>query len=276
MPRRLGKFRYERYILVSVQPFMPNAPENMAHENPVEAARRGARPALGRRFYAKAGTSAVAEGHAVRLDDKTVLTPARRVLAAPVPALAAAIATEWESQQEVIDPGKMPLTRLVNVIIDGIVQRPHPVAAEIAKYLAADLLLYRAANPQGLVERQRLHWDPVLAWAAETLGAHFRPTEGITHLAQPEEALKAAEAAIPDNPWRLGAVHSVTTLTGSALLALSLAHGRLSAEEAWDAANVDEDWNMEQWGRDELALERRSLRFAELQAAVTVIRCLRS
>jgi chaperone required for assembly of F1-ATPase len=240
----------------------------------MESARRGARPALRQRFYANAQTAPVAEGHAVRLDDKPVLTPARRVLATPVPALAAAIAAEWDSQREVVDPGKMPLTRLANVIIDGVSERPLPVAAEIAKYLASDLLLYRAASPQGLVEQQRLHWDPVLAWAAETFGAGFQPTEGITHQAQPEQALKAAEAAIPDNPWRLGAVHSVTTLTGSALVALALAHGRLSVEEAWDAANVDEDWNMEQWGRDELALERRSSRFAELEAAATVLRCM--
>ncbi|MGA8611251.1 MAG: ATP12 family protein [Xanthobacteraceae bacterium] len=246
----------------------------MAHENPVVGARRAARPALRQRFYANAGTAAVAEGHAVRLDDKPVLTPARRLLAAPVSELAAAIAAEWDSRREVVDPGKMPLTRLANVVIDGVAERPLPVAAEIAKYLGSDLLFYRAATPPGLVERQRLHWDPVLAWAAKALGARFQPTEGITHLAQPEEALKAAGAAIPDDPWRLGAVYSATTLTGSALLALALAHGRLSAEEAWDAANVDEDWNMEQWGRDELALERRSFRFAELKAAATVLRCM--
>jgi chaperone required for assembly of F1-ATPase len=271
---RLGEFRNEGYILVTVQGLMRDVRQKMAHEDPVEAARRGVRPALRQRFYDKAGTSAVAEGHAVRLDGKPVLTPARRTLAAPVLDLATAIATEWDSQREVIDPGKMPLTRLANVIIDGVAERPHPVAAEIGKYLASDLLLYRAADPEGLVERQRQHWDPVLAWAAETLGARFRSTVGITHLSQPEGALKAAEAAIPSDPWRLGAVHSVTTLTGSALLALALAHGRLSVEEVWDAANVDEDWNKEQWGRDELALERRSFRFAELEAAATVLRCL--
>jgi len=245
----------------------------MTGENPIEAARRGVRPALRQRFYAKAGISAVAEGYAVRLDDKPVLTPARRLLAAPVPALASAIAAEWESQREAIDPAKMPLTRLANVIIDGVAQRPQPVAAEIAEYLATDLLLYRAAGPAALVERQRLHWDPVLSWAAEALGARFEPTVGVTHTVQPEGALKAAASAIPDDPWRLGAAHSITTLTGSALLALALARGHLSAEQAWQAANVDEDWNMEQWGRDELALERRAFRFAELAAAATVLRC---
>jgi chaperone required for assembly of F1-ATPase len=247
----------------------------MAHQNPIEAARRVARSASRQRFYEKAGTAAVAEGHAVRLDDKPVLTPARRLLAAPVLDLASAIAAEWDSQREIVNPGNMPLTRLANVIVDGVAERQPAVAAEVAKYLESDLLLYRAGSPPGLVERQRQRWDPVLAWAAETLGARFQPTQGITHVVQPEEALKAAGAAIPDDPWRLGAVHSVTTLTGSALLALALAYGRLSGEEVWDAANVDEDWNMEQWGRDDLALERRLFRFAELQAAATVLRCLR-
>jgi chaperone required for assembly of F1-ATPase len=246
----------------------------MTHENATDAARRGARSVLRRRFYVSTSTAAVAEGHAVRLDGKPVLTPARRVLAAPVPALAAAIAAEWDAQPDLIDPAKMPLTRLANVVLDGVAQRPLPVAAEVAKYLATDLLFYRAASPPALVERQRLHWDPVLSWAADALGAHFESTVGVTHIAQPAEALKAAEAAIPSDAWRLSAVHSITTLTGSALLALALAHGRLSAAEAWEAANVDEDWNMEQWGRDELALERRAFRFAELDAAATVLRCV--
>jgi len=246
----------------------------MAHENPTDSARRGARSALRQRFYASVSTAEVAEGYAVQLDGKLLMTPARRVLAMPAPALAEAIAAEWEFQREVINPAKMPLTRLANVILDGVAQRPAPVAAEIAKYLASDLLFYHAAGPPALVERQRLYWDPVLSWAADVLGARFTPTVGVTHIAQPDEALKAAASAIPTDAWRLGAAHSITTLTGSALLALALGHGRLSVEQAWVAANVDEDWNMEQWGCDELALERRAFRFAELEAAATVLHCV--
>jgi chaperone required for assembly of F1-ATPase len=246
----------------------------MPYENPIDAARAGARPVLRQRFYTNTSAVAVAEGYAVRLDDKPVLTPARRLLAVPAPALAAAIAAEWDTQRDAINPAKMPLTRLANVIIDGVAGRPLPVATEVAKYVGSDLLLYRAEMPPALVERQQLHWDPVLSWAADALGARFEPTVGVTHVAQREEALNAAGLAIPDDAWRLGAVHSVTTLTGSALLALALARGRLSVGQTWEAANVDEDWNMEQWGRDELALERRASRFAELEAAATVLRCV--
>jgi len=253
---------------------MGDLPEDTLQDKPIEAARRGARPALRRRFYGRAATAAAAEGHAVRLDDKPVRTPARRILAAPTLPLAQAVAGEWQAQRDVIDPAKMPLTRLANAIIDGVAERPLAVAAEIAKYLASDLLFYRAASPPELAERQRRHWDPILAWAAQAFGARFRLGEGVVHVAQPDAALAAARAAIPDDPWRLGAVHAVTALTGSALIALALARGFLSAEAAWQAANLDEDWNLELWGRDELALDRRAFRFAELQAAATALRAL--
>jgi chaperone required for assembly of F1-ATPase len=240
-------------------------------ENPMEAARRGARPVLRRRFYENATVSETPTGRAVQLDGKPVHTPARRPLAAPTLAIAQALAAEWNAQIDVVDPAKMPLTRLANAIIDGVAETPKAVADEIKKYLASDLLFYRAGGPQGLVERQARHWDPILQWAAEALGAKFYLGEGVVHVAQPEAALAAACGAVPDDPWRLGAAHVITTLTGSALIALAIARGQLSAEAAWQAAHVDEDWNIEQWGRDEMAMRRRDFRHAEFQAAATVL-----
>jgi chaperone required for assembly of F1-ATPase len=249
---------------------MHDPPHDAPSGNPIEAARRGTRAALRPRFYRNVTTAAEGEAHLVRLDERPVLTPARRTLAAPTLALAKAIAAEWEAQREQIDPAQMPLTRLANTIIDGVAERPQPVAAEIAKYLGSDLLFYRAASPPGLSERQARYWDPILAWARKALGAEFKLGVGIVHVTQPEAALAAGRAAIPADPWRLGAVHAVTTLTGSALIALALARGLLWPEGAWQAAHVDEDWNIEQWGRDELAMARREFRFAELKAAAKV------
>jgi chaperone required for assembly of F1-ATPase len=240
--------------------------------DPTEAARRGMRPHLRRRFYARAEVAEGEDGFAVLLDGRPVKTPARRTLAAPTRALAEALAAEWEAQRDVVDPAKMPLTRLANSIIDGVADAPDAVAAEAEKYLASDLVLYRADGPDGLVARQAGEWDPVLAWAHEALGARFVLTQGMVFVAQPKPALAAAGAAIPRDPWRLGAFHAVTTLTGSALIALAVLNGRLTAEEAWRAAHVDEDWNMAFWGRDELALERRALRWAEMQAACLVLK----
>jgi chaperone required for assembly of F1-ATPase len=245
--------------------------ETTKPNDPMAAARRNARPALRRRFYERASAASGPEGHAVYLDDKPVRTPARRPLAAPTLPLAQAIAAEWDAQREEIDPANMPLTRLANAIIDGVADAPGPVRAEIEKYLASDLLFYRAASPQELRERQTRLWDPILLGAKSTLGADFKTGEGVVHVAQPLAALQAASGAIPDDAWSLGALHVMTTLTGSALLALAVLRGELSVDAAWRAAHVDEDWNMELWGRDEQALERRAFRYAEMQAAARVL-----
>lgn len=245
--------------------------EAAAPDDPVTTARHGLRPALRRRFYDHASVEGTGKRYCITLGGKPVKTPARRELAAPNLALAQAIAAEWNAQREVIDPASMPLTRLANAIIDGVTDSPAPVAAEIEKYLASDLLFYRAGSPQQLRDRQAKQWDPILAWARTAFDASFTLGEGVVHVPQSETALKAVADAIPAHPWRLGAAQIVTTLTGSALIALALSRGTLSPDAAWRAAHVDEDWNMEQWGRDEMALERRTSRFAEFQAAAMVL-----
>jgi chaperone required for assembly of F1-ATPase len=240
--------------------------------DPMEAARRNVRPVLRKRFYRQAHVGEAEGRFALLVDEKPVKTPARRALAAPARALADELAAEWNAQAELIDPARMPLTRLANAVIDAVAEAMQPVAEEVAKYLATDLLCYRAERPEGLIERQALAWDPVLTWAREDIGARFVLAEGVMHVAQAAEVIAAMRAIIPDEPWRLGAVSAITTLTGSALLALALDQAALTAEAAWAAAHIDEDWQMQQWGRDEMALERRAYRRAEFDAAATVLR----
>lgn len=244
--------------------------------DPTKASQRNMRPVLRKRFYEQVGIAEGEGGYGLTLDGRAVRTPARRLLAAPARGLAEALSAEWRAQGEFVDPANMPATRLANSIIDGVADAPAPVAAEVEKYLGSDLVFYRAETPEGLVAAQSAAWDPVLDWARDALGARFICSAGLTFVRQPETSLAAASAAIPrDDPWRLGALHVITTLTGSSLIALAVLHSRLSTQEAWAAAHVDEDWNMKTWGRDEQALARRAARFAEMQAAATVLEGLR-
>jgi chaperone required for assembly of F1-ATPase len=262
--------RYEKVMRDIFEDIFANQPLD-----PTESARRSMRPQLRRRFYNEVGAIEGEGGFALALDGRPVKTPARRALAAPMRTLAEALADEWRAQRDHVDPATMPLTRLANTIIDGVADAAGPVAAEVAKFLASDLVFYRANSPDALVARQSQAWDPVLAWAREVLGARFVLGQGMVFVAQPEAALAAARATIPHDVWRLGALHSITTLTGSALIALAVLHARLSVEEAWAAAHVDEDWNMDTWGYDALMLERRAFRFSDMQAAARVLEALR-
>jgi chaperone required for assembly of F1-ATPase len=228
-----------------------------------------------KRFYRTASVAGDAPPFQVLLDGKPVRTPARRPLALPARALAEAVAAEWQVQGEHIDPVSMPLTRLVNSAIDGVAGREEQVRADIAKYAGGDLLCYRAGQPRELARRQAEAWDPVLAWAREALGARLVAAEGIVPVEQPEAARAAIAAALARlDAFALAAHHVMTTLTGSALLALAHGAGRLSAEEAWAAAHVDEDWQIAQWGEDAEAKARRDRRWAEMQAASRLLELL--
>lgn len=243
--------------------------------DPEEAVRRTTRGPRRKRFYAQAGIAETPKGFRITLDGKPVRTPSRRTLAAPALKIAEAIAAEWDAQKEFIDPTTMPMTRLANSVIDAVTDRVEAVTDDIAKYFHSDMLFYRAGHPAELVANEAEVWDPVLFWAADTLGAHFILTEGIVHVPQPDQAVAAARAALPSDPWSIAALHVVTTVTGSALLALALLRGALDEDEVWAAAHVDEDWNAQQWGLDEEVAARRLARFLDFRAAAAVLAAMR-
>jgi chaperone required for assembly of F1-ATPase len=240
--------------------------------NPMRAAQRLARPELPRRFYRKATAAPHDGGYALLLDGRVAKTPARRAVVVADERLAEALAAEWQAQEDEINPAAMPLTRIVNAAIDRVSVESDAVRGEIIKYAGSDLVCYRADGPATLVAAQEAAWGPVLAWARQRLGARFILAEGVIHVAQNREALAAVEEALrPFDPLRLAALSTVTTLTGSALIALALADGALNRDAAWTAAHVDEDWQMSQWGIDALAMERRTARFQEMRAAAFIL-----
>lgn len=243
--------------------------------DPNELARQVSRTELRKRFYKDVAIVEEADGFQLHLDGRAVRTPAKRPLVAPKRAIAEAIAAEWDAQQASIDPATMPMTRLANSVIDGVTDRAGEVRDDIAAYFGTDLLFYRADGPDGLIARQTEHWDPVVRWAADEFGARFVLAEGIVHAKQPDRALEAARNALPSDVWTIGALHSITTLTGSALLALALMNGFRDAPAVWTAAHVDEDWNFEKWGADEGVIHRRNMRETELRAADLVMKAMR-
>ena len=225
---------------------------NDAPRDPMRAAQANMRPHPVKRFYKAVEVREADGGHALMLDGRGARTPGRDPLLATSRALMLEVAAEWERQSEIIDPAEMPLTRLLNSAIDGVANTMAETRADILRYAGSDLLCYRAEEPEDLVERQAHAFDPVLRWAAETLGARFNVTAGLMHVAQPHAALTAISAALDayDDSAALAALSVMTTLTGSALMALAVARGFLSPEGAWRAAHVDEDFQAERWGAD--------------------------
>ena len=241
--------------------------------DPRAMARRDLTKALPRRFYKEVGVAEGENGFALTLDGRVARTPAKAPLATPTRPAAEALAEEWRAQTDVLDPAAMPLTRIVNSALDGVAREIQSVRAEIVRYAASDLLCYRADKPLALVAAQAEAWDPPLDWAARTLDANLALCSGVIFTEQPSAAIEAVRAAVADvaAPLPLTTLNVMTTLTGSAVLALAVARGRLSAAEAWSAAHVDEDFQMREWGADAEALDRRARRWREMEAAATLL-----
>ncbi len=207
-----------------------------------------------KRFWKLAKGIATDAGFAVHLDDRPVRTPAKAPLVVPTQAMADAIAAEWDAQTEVIDPRTMPVTKGANAAIDKVRVQREEVIDLLADYGDSDLLCYRAAGPEALIALQADGWDPVLDWAANTLGARLFVGEGVMHVPQTAQALQSlrAEVAAFDD-FALAAAHDLISISGSLVLALAVTKGALGPEEAWLKSRIDEHWQIAQWGEDEEA-----------------------
>ena len=246
-------------------------------QNPMMMAKEAMKPSLPKRFYKEVGVGESEGLFEVRLDGRPIRSPAKKKIAVPQKAIAEALAAEWDAQERQIDPATMPLTRLVNSTIDGVEAAREAMLNEIIAYLGSDFLCYPASHPERLVERQQALWQPVLNWAGQTLGGAFKQASGIVAVEQSPvmgETLRGKWAGL--DIFQLASVHTIMTITGSALLAYALWDGFLDAEAAWDAAMVDEDWNREMWGEDEEANKRRAFRRADFDAAALVMAACRA
>jgi chaperone required for assembly of F1-ATPase len=252
------------------------AGRHLSDADPIQRARNQMKAPAVRRFYKAVGVERDADGFTVQLDGKPVKTPGGKPVVLPTEAAAQLVADEFAAQDDRLDPITMPVTRLVNTAIDGVVPDPQAVLEDIMRFSSSDLVCYRAEGPDALVARQAAAWDPVIDWARSALGARFFLAEGVMHVEQPREAIGAVGLHLRqrDDPFRLAALHVITTITGSALLALALEAREVATEQAWDAAHVDEDWNIEHWGLDAEAAERRAARKRDMMGAAALIEAL--
>ena len=221
-----------------------------------------------KRFYETVAMEPVAGGHAIRLDGRAVKTPARAELVLPTPALASAVAAEWEAQGDKVDPWAMPLTGLANAAIDKVAPDPAAFAQTLTVYAETDLLCYRADAPANLVGHQAEAWDPLIDWAQQRYEIEFEIVHGIMHRPQPVDTVERLSAAVREyGPFQLAALQPLVTIAGSLVIALALAEGEIDGRVAFDAAHLDELWQVEQWGEDELARRTREARSDDFRAA---------
>lgn len=207
-----------------------------------------------KRFWKTVAVVPQDSGYTVELDKRRIKTPAKAGLIVPTQDLAEAIAIEWDAQEDLVKPDTMPFTRTANAAIDKVAIQHGEVADMLAAYGDADLLCYRAEGPEGLIARQAERWDPALDWAAEHLNARLEPRSGLMHAPQDASVLGELSHRVHAlSNFQLAAFHDLVSLSGSLVLGFAAALDWRSADEIWSLSRVDEDWQSEQWGKDDEA-----------------------
>ncbi len=226
-----------------------------------------------KRFYKTTSVEAVGADYRVCLDGWPVKTPGRAEMLLPALGLAEAVAGEWAAQGKSIDLAAMPLTVLSWAAID---RDPEQAIAETAAYGGHDLMCYRAEDPADLVACQQAAWQPLLDWAAQELDAPLKVTAGIVSVAQPEAALATLRQVVANrNGFELVALGTAVKASGSLVIGLALCAGRIDAQAAFDAAQLDETYQMERWGEDQETVRRRTATRGDLEAAARMVGLLR-
>jgi chaperone required for assembly of F1-ATPase len=212
----------------------------------------------------------------ILLDGRPLKTPLKNPFQLPSRKIADVVAAEWDAQQKDVNPALMPVTKLANTAIDrATVERAH-VIEEIVQYAGNDLVCYWVDRPPELVQRQQEHWQPVMNWVEAKLSAKPLRATGLTHVDQPERLVVAVRTRVETlNAWQLTAVYLLTTLMGSAFIALMQLDDALDADAAWAAANVEEDYQISQWGEDWEAKIRREARERDYKGLVHFLSLLR-
>ncbi len=215
-------------------------------------------PASMKRFYK---TVTIAEtsldGFQIHLDGRPIRTPAKSLLQLPSEELAIVVADEWSLQGEDIAPATMPFTQLANSALDLLGEHRQKVIAVMVDFINADLICYRAKNPKDLVENQSKHWQPLVDWFNMEFDTQLVVTTGILHVPQNREvANKLDEKFAKYSDFQITGLHELATITKSITIALAVVQGRITTEQAWQAAHVDEDHQAGRWGEDDEAAER--------------------
>ncbi|HTR85056.1 MAG TPA: ATP12 family protein [Reyranella sp.] len=230
-----------------------------------------------KRFYKDTAIDNADGGWRVLLDGRPMRTPAKTVLVVPTRPLGEAVAQEWAEVPEKADinVALLPMTRLAATGLDRVTTQRAKVIEDTAKYAASDLLCYRATDPESLVKRQHEVWQPLLDWAAERYGARLALAEGTTFVTQPAAALAALEAAVAAHgDFALAALYNLTHILGSVVIALAVSEGRITAEQAFAAGQLDELYQIERWGEDPIATHRHAGMVKDVEAAARFLALL--
>ena len=217
-----------------------------------------------KRFWKTAEPVAVEGGWQVSLDGRPLKTQGKRAQVVPSRDLADLLAGEWSAQGEDVDPLLFPHRDMADYSIDMIASGEDDIVAKLLGFMETDTLCYRADPEEPLYRRQLHVWEPLVTAFEARHGVKVERASGILHRPQLAGTLAALKDRLETlDPLVIAPLFSLTSLSASLIVGLAALEDGADPETLWNAANLEEDWQIELWGADEEAMALRQRRLGE-------------
>ncbi|KAI6076555.1 ATP synthase mitochondrial F1 complex assembly factor 2 [Aix galericulata] len=225
-------------------------------------------------------------GFEINLDHRKLKTPQAKLFTVPSEALAIAVATEWDSQKDTIKFYTMHLTTLCNTALDNPTQRSKGQLIRAAvKFLETDTVCsyhgvgkgpgvcgglvflpdtqrgfavpcpsYRVEEPAALAELQKNEWDPIVAWAEKRYNVAIGSSTSIMGPNIPASTRDTFSSHLASyNMWALQGIEYVITQLKSLILSMGLIDRHITVEKAVLLSRLEEEYQIQRWGKVEWA-----------------------
>lgn len=230
-----------------------------------------------KRFWKHVAVEPFEGFYRVTLDGRPIRTQGGSPQVVPTPAVAEALAGEWRSQGERVDPTAFVLRDLADFAIDHVRGEREATLAKLLEYAETDTLCYRADPDEPLYRRQVQLWEPLLAAGEARHGVNLSRVSGIVHRPQPAESMaRLHQVLCAENDFTLAALYTLAPLAASLTVALAALEDNADLPALFAAANCEQDWQAEQWGWDPEAEELRAARLATFEMAAKFARLAQS
>ncbi|KAF6092412.1 ATP synthase mitochondrial F1 complex assembly factor 2 [Phyllostomus discolor] len=210
-------------------------------------------PAERKRFYQNVSITQGEGGFEINLDHRKLKTPQAKLFTVPSEALAIAVATEWDCQQDTIKFYTMHLTTLCNTSLDNPTQR----------------------NKDQLIRAAVKFLDTDTIWYGVEIGSS-------TSIMGPNIPDRTREVLVSHlasySMWALQGIEFVVSQLKSMVLTLGLIDLRLTVEQAVLLSRLEEEYQIQKWGNVEWAhdYELQELRARTAAGALFVHLCSES
>ncbi len=230
-----------------------------------------------KRFYEDVTVEQNETGFHVALDGRAIKTQGGQPQVVASEALAHAMADEWAGQGETIDPARFALRDMADYALDVVPASRSDIIAKLLRFAETDTLCFRAEPDEPLWHRQREVWDPLVEALEARDGVKLERVSGIVARPHSPETMERLQARMERlDHFGLAALEQLASLAASLCVGLAALEEDADGEALWAAANLEEDWQIEQWGEDEEAGARRAKRLGDFLKAMEFVRLARA